>query len=99
MGGHKFFVAEIGGHSFIDADFWKIWDPLPKKMINPNTFLKNNISKEKELKNDYVNYMNFNCSIFAGAPLLAAELHRNLRKGKEMKGKWEEKESKGKERK
>ena len=29
MGGHKIFVAEMGGGgcSFIDADFLQIWDP------------------------------------------------------------------------
>ena len=35
-GGHKIFVAEIGGgRNFIDADFWKFGTPLPKKMIAP----------------------------------------------------------------
>ena len=34
-GGHKIFVAKIGGCNFIDAHFLLIWDHLPKKMISP----------------------------------------------------------------
>ena len=37
----KFFVVEIGGRSFIDADFLEIWDPLPKKMPVPLEGLHN----------------------------------------------------------
>ena len=29
MGGHQIFVAEMGGYSFIDANFCKFWTPLP----------------------------------------------------------------------
>ena len=34
-GGRRIFVTEIGGRNFIEADFLKSWDPIPKKMTAP----------------------------------------------------------------